>query len=100
MMRKCWELESSDRPTFSEISSFLTDVLNSAGRVTSQPPAAGDHTEPYDYVRSVTKDIPDDYETCEPDDLTGCYIVEEDYLQPNQSRAAENPYVSESVTLA
>lgn len=97
MMCKCWETQTSDRPTFSEISEFLTDILKSAGRDTSQSSASGG--QQYSYERSYTRDIPSDYETSDPDDLVQCYTFEEDYLQPdNKTKAAENPYVNETVT--
>lgn len=97
MMTKCWETSTADRPTFSEISDFLYDILKSAGQDASQPPASGKEEGQYSYARSFTKDIPSDYETCDPDGLVECYVFEEDYLQPDKKHS-ENPYLSETVT--
>ena len=53
-MRACWEEKPEDRPTFTEMHEFLSELL-------SEVPTEGHHQ--YSYIRDCTKDIPDGYVT-------------------------------------
>ena len=64
-MSRCWNGDPSKRPTFEEISSTLDSLLkgsSSFGRLTTE------------YTRNVTRNIPDNYQTCQAE------IDRDDYI--------------------
>ncbi|XP_067929822.1 hepatocyte growth factor receptor-like [Watersipora subatra] len=78
---KCWEEEPERRPTFNDLSEYLSKVLR--GEII--PSTGSEQTENYYSDRRVTKNIPEDY-------LDMADIDEpEEYLQPIKTQTLLNP---------
>lgn len=61
-MVTCWDENPEDRPNFTDMHEFLSELL-------CQVPAEGHHQ--YSYARDYTKDIPEGY-------VTGAYEAEDE----------------------
>ena len=75
MMCKCWEEDPDDRPSFSEISTFISKLLQGQNK----PAPGSDEEAGYSYSRKATQHIPDDY-LDNPSEYADKIVTDDSYI--------------------